>query len=100
MIDIGQNHLDMVRAILSKHLPSNVTVWVFGSRAKHTASDTSDLDIALEGITPINNDILTDISIAFEDSDLPYTVDVIDLKTINSNFKEIIDKQKVLLNMS
>lgn len=90
----------MVRRILQKHLPSNINVWVFGSRAKWTTHDGSDLDLAVEGDQPINHHIMIDLSIEFDDSDLPYTVDVVDLKTINSKFKQIIDAQKIPLEMN
>ena len=87
----------MVCGILRRHLPPNVRVWVFGSRAKWTTHDGSDLDLAVEGNQPIDHSTMINLSIAFDDSDLPYTVDVVDLKSVNGQFKKIIDEQKVLL---
>ena len=89
--------MKLVYNILRKHLPSNIRVWVFGSRAKQTAYNGSDLDLAVEGEEPIDYNILINLSIAFDDSDLPYTVDVIDLNAVSDRFKKIIDEQKILL---
>lgn len=36
---------------------------------------------------------------AFEDSDLPYTVDIIDMNTINHKFKQIVSKQMIPLSI-
>ena len=96
-IDISPDQLEIVCNILRKYLPSNIRVWVFGSRAKWTTHDGSDLDLAVEGDQPIDHDIMININIEFDDSDLPYKVDVIDLKTVNKKFKEIVNRQKILL---
>ncbi len=94
-VDISPSQLEIVCNILRKYLLSNVRVWVFGSRAKWTTHDGSDLDLAVEGDQPIDHDTMTNLSIEFDDSDLPYTVDVVDLKAVNSKFKKIIDAQKI-----
>ena len=96
-VDTSSANLDIVCDILSKYLPPGFRVWVFGSRAKHTTTHASDLDLAVEGTRPLDRGILTDLGIAFDDSDLPYTVDVIDLKSVGINFKKIIDREKILL---
>lgn len=46
-VDIRPDHLEIVQGILRKHLPEDVKVWVFGSRAHGTTRDSSDLDLAL-----------------------------------------------------
>ena len=96
-IDINPDHLNMVSDILHKHLPSNTKIWVFGSRAKWETTDASDLDLAIENIKPIDHKTMTALDVAFDDSNLPYTVDVVDLKNVSDNFKKIINAQKVLL---
>lgn len=98
-IDIAPDHMKTVCRILQKHLQSNVNVWVFGSRAKWTTHDGSDLDLAVEGDQSIDHDTMANLSIEFDDSDLPYAVDVIDLKTVSSKFKKIINEQKIPLEM-
>ncbi|MDE0526500.1 MAG: restriction endonuclease subunit S [Thaumarchaeota archaeon] len=87
----------MVSDILNKHLPPDTRVWVFGSRAKWETTDASDLDLAVEGPRPVDHGTMTELDVAFDDSDLPYTVDVVDLKTVSDSFKKIINTQKVPL---
>ncbi|MHB1099339.1 MAG: nucleotidyltransferase domain-containing protein, partial [Burkholderiales bacterium] len=46
LIDIRPDHWAIVRGILQKHVPQ-YEVWAFGSRAKWTAKEYSDLDLAV-----------------------------------------------------
>ena len=93
-IDIRPDHLRIVRDVLHRHLPAGVKVWVFGSRAGRTTKNWSDLDLALEGETEIPRRSLFALEIAFEDSDLPYTVDVVELKRVGERFRRIVTKQR------
>ena len=53
------------------------------------------MDLAVEGAMPMDYNTMTKLSIAFDDSDLPFTVDVVDLKTVKNTFRKIIDAQKI-----
>lgn len=90
----------MVCGILQRHLQPDVSVWVFGSRAKWTTHDGSDLDLALEGDDKLGPETIRALEDDFEESDLPYKVDVVDLKTVNLEFRQIIDVQKISLTIS
>lgn len=90
----------MVCDILQRHLQPDVNVWVFGSRVKWAATDASDLDLAVEGDDKIKYETIDALENAFDESDLPYKVDVIDLKTVNKKFKEIVNQQKILLPLT
>ncbi len=46
LIDIREDHWDIVQGILQKYVPQ-YEVWAFGSRAKWTAKQYSDLDLAI-----------------------------------------------------
>ena len=96
-IDISAGHLDTVRSVLRTHLPHGVEVWVFGSRARGAAKRSSDLDLAFEGPVKLDREILAAIENAFEDSDLPYTVDLVDLKAIGGVFEQVVLAQRVPL---
>ena len=96
-IDIRADHLRIVRDVLRRHLPNGVKVWVFGSRATWTTKDSSDLDLALEGNGEIPARSLAALESAFEDSYLPYAVDVVDVKRINEPFRRIVAAQRVPL---
>ena len=96
-IDIRADHLRIVQDVLQRHLPAGVTVWVFGSRASWMTKDSSDLDLALEGEGEIPPRSLSALEAAFEDSDLPFAVDIVDAKRIGGRFGEIVAEQRVAL---
>ena len=96
-VDIRPDHLAIVQDILRTHLPAGFKVWVFGSRANWTTKDSSDLDLAVEGPAKLDHKAMVGFEVAFEESDLPYTVDVVDLKAVSSDFRQIVEDQRVLL---
>ena len=96
-IDIRADHLRIVHDVLARHLPDGVRVWVFGSRATWTTKDSSDLDLALEGDKQVPARSLSALESAFEDSDLPYDVDVVDVQRIAGSFRRIVTEQRVPL---
>ena len=96
-VDISPNHLDMVLDILNKHLPADVKVWVFGSRVNWTTKDSSDLDLALEGNSALDHSTIVQLETAFEESVLPYKVDIIDLNQVSDSFRRIVKVQRVSL---
>lgn len=79
-----------VLAILARHAPG-VTVWAFGSRVHgRNLKRLSDLDLALVGDGPLPLRLLGDLRDAFEHSDLPILVDVVDLATVGPALRESI----------
>jgi type I restriction enzyme, S subunit len=94
-IDISPEQLAIVQGILKAHLPKGTLAWAFGSRVTWTAKPFSDLDIALEGAAPLPPDVLIDLEEAFEASDLPWKVDVIDLNAVSPEFRAIVERQRV-----
>ena len=98
-IDIRADHLRIVQDVLYRHLPAGVKVWVFGSRASWATKDSSDLDLAVEGDSEIGRGTLFALEAAFEDSDLPYAVDIVDLNRINERFRRIVRQQRVPLTL-
>ena len=93
-VDISPAHREIVESVLREHLSTDVKVWVFGSRANWTTKDSSDLDLALEGESKLSAKVLGRLKDAFEDSELPYTVDVVDLNQIEESFKTIVESQR------
>ena len=89
-IDLRPEHRKIVEDILFEHLPDGVKVWVFGSRAEWTTKESSDLDLALEGDEPLDTRIVMALDLAFEESLLPFRVDVVDLHRVDEGFREIV----------
>ncbi|MEI6987099.1 MAG: restriction endonuclease subunit S, partial [Rhodospirillaceae bacterium] len=96
LIDIRPDHWEVVRDILSKHVPQ-YEVWAFGSRAKWTAKPYSDLDLAIVTDKPLPLAVSAELADEFSDSDLPYRVDVVDLFGVSESFRTIIERDKVPL---
>lgn len=87
MIDLSPQHLETVRGILMRNAPG-VPVYAFGSRATRRARKFSDLDLALTPEQSLDWRVLAHLREAFEESDLPITVDVIDWTQVSPEFKK------------
>ncbi len=94
-IDLAPADLEVVRSILATHLPDDVGVLAFGSRAKWTAKEFSDLDLALKSNAKLPSHLLADLNDAFSESDLPIKVDVLDWHAVAPSFQAIIDRDGV-----
>lgn len=92
MIDLDPDNLSMVKQILREHVPE-YEVWVFGSRVQGTAKRYSDLDIVLVGSEKLDFNRLYRLKEAFEESELPIRVDVIDWQTTSDAFRQVIKKR-------
>jgi predicted nucleotidyltransferase len=91
MIDLTKEQLEILLTILEEFVP-NCEVRVFGSRFLGTAKKFSDLDLALVGENKIDFQALSKIGEAFEESDLPFRVDVVDWHAITPEFQKVIDR--------
>jgi uncharacterized protein len=94
-IDIRAIDRNVVETILLEHLPREVSVWVFGSRAHGPAKKASDLDLLIDAGRPLTQAESLALEIAFEESDLPYSVDIVDVHDVDGNFLATIVKDKV-----
>jgi type I restriction enzyme S subunit len=90
MIDLNPNYMKTVGRILAEHVPE-CEVWAFGSRVTWTAKDYSDLDVAIVGKERIPGETLAAVREAFEESDLPFRVDVLDWRAITPEFRKVIE---------
>lgn len=96
-MDIEPKHLEIIQNILENSLPPGSTVWVFGSRAKNHAKKFSDLDLAIDAKQPLSMQLMAQLAFTFEESLLPYKVDIIDWLTIDEGFRNNIINDRVLL---
>ena len=88
--------LALVVAILSAHVPGR-EVWAFGSRTTGRAKPFSDLDLALEGSELLPLAERAALAEGFEESDLPFRVDLVDLLTVEAGFGARIRREGVRL---
>ena len=96
LVDLSPVHLATVEGILAEHVP-DCEVRAFGSRAKWSARDASDLDLAIVGNGPLPSRTLTMLKEAFEESRLPMRVDVVDWYAIADSFRKAIDLDTVVI---
>ncbi len=96
LLDVRPDHLKIVLDILQKHIPKN-EVWAFGSRAKWTAKEYSDLDLCIISSAPLSFSLLGALADDFTDSNLPYKVDVVDWATVSESFREILKQDRVVV---
>lgn len=95
-VDLRADHLQLVLRILAKNVPDR-EVWAFGSRVQGRAKPYSDLDLAVLGDQPLSLDVLAALTDDFAESDLPIRVDVVDWATTKDSFRQIIARDKVVL---
>ena len=74
-----------------------VPIWVFGSRVKGTAKPYSDLDLVIVDDQKIPQKCYYQIQDAFEESTLPYRVDVLDWHRISPSFRQVIQEKHAVL---
>lgn len=58
-----------------KQFPAIESAIIFGSRAKGTMHERSDIDLAVTG-KALDRHSLAELMLAFDDSDLPFQVDI------------------------
>ena len=87
----------IVERILNQCVPDDVVISVFGSRVRGRMRHGSDLDIAFEGPGPLDTDLRATVADAFEDSMLPFRVDIIDLSEVDEAFRAIVTAHAVRL---
>ena len=96
MIDLAPHHLETVRRTLAEHVP-DCEVRAFGSRAKWEGWDYSDLDLVVVCGDEQDGRAIPRLKAAFEESDLPIRVDVLDWSAIADDFRKIIESDYVVV---
>ena len=80
----------MVQKILNRFVPE-AEILVFGSRIHGMAKPWSDLDLAIKAESALDWKLLEEIKEAFQESELPFRVDVLDLNEITDAFRRAIE---------
>ena len=68
----------LMQASLKTPISTTIKAWVFGSRATGHERPYSDLDILISSPTPLDWRARADLQDAFEASNLPFRVDVVE----------------------
>ena len=94
-IDITGDQKKTLLALLKRYLP-NTTAWVYGSRVKWTSRPQSDLDLVVF-TTPDQERRVSDLREAFEESNLPFRVDLFVWDAVPEQFRKQIEAEHVVL---
>jgi len=91
MIDVKPTHLQTIKRILAEHVP-DCEVRAFGSRVVGKVKSYSDLDLTVVCQEDLSAERLRHLKEAFEESDLPFRVDVLDWNRISESFCKVIEQ--------
>lgn len=89
---IKRRYLNQIKKIIQAELPSEAKVFIFGSAV--TDDRFHDIDIGIEALA--DESAISSLRDTFEQSNLPYHVDVIDFNHVDQDFEELVMKGKVL----
>mgnify|MGYP005854400551 CR=1 FL=1 len=95
-IEVTATDLRTVIEILHKHLPTRKVV-AFGSRVTGHAKRFSDLDLAILGDDPVPSSVLAALADDFDESTLPFKVDLVDWATTAESFRDVIRRDAIPL---
>lgn len=96
-IALDQKQRNLVLQILKRHFPSE-HFFVFGSRATlQNLKPFSDLDIAIQGEDVLSTATLARAKEDFSASDLPFKVDLVDLRAVPEFLRESVQKDQLEL---
>ena len=96
---LNQATLTTIKKILWQHLDkSRDKAFIFGSWAIGDNRKFSDIDIGIKSKRKISNLTIFELKDAFEESNLPYAVDVVDFSGTTEQFKTVAKQAVIPLN--
>jgi uncharacterized protein len=84
--------------IVKKDLSDDYKVFLFGSWAKGNALETSDIDIGILGKKKVKWSLMARILEKIESIPTLRSIDVVDLNSVDKNFKNNVMKHAKILN--
>ena len=95
-IDVTAGQCRTILALLDRHLP-DTAAWAYGSRVKGTSRPASDLDLVVFA-RPEQSAQVAELREAFEESDLPFRVDLFVWDETPESFRTRIEAEHAVLN--
>lgn len=91
-LKLTSTEVHVVKSILRNFLGTEgYEVIIFGSRAGGNPRADSDLDIAVKSSHPLTAGKLSELRAVFEESSLPFKVDIVDYRNASEAFQEVIN---------
>lgn len=94
-IDITPVQREIISDLLARFIPG-IAVWAYGSRVKGNSRPESDLDL-VAFTTPGQRGAISALKEAFEESSLPFRVDLLVWDEVPEKFRKNISEQYVVL---
>ena len=94
-IDLNLRQIREIKSLIFRHLP-DTEVWIHGSRVKWTSSPESDLDLVVFSTSEQSLSV-SDLREAFEESNLPFRIDLLVWNNISERFRKQIMSNHVVL---
>ena len=91
-IQLPKWHVEIIQRILREQVPQ-AQVFAFGSRVSGTPRKYSDIDLVIALPQPLGLRRLRQLKDAFEDSDLPICVDIVDWSLADADFRAAVEAQ-------
>jgi predicted nucleotidyltransferase len=97
---VEQKFLDEIKSIIKRTYP-NAVVWAYGSRIngillEGTAHEGSDLDLVVKDFGQ-KDAYIFELKEAFQESNVPFLIDIFELDRLPENFQKEIKKSYVVL---
>jgi len=86
---------DKIVSLISALVP-DAKIYLYGSRARGTNNEWSDIDLALDAGNPLPFELVGELASIFEASSIIYKIDVVDLYGVSKAMREAILKDKVI----
>ncbi len=85
--------------ILGKYLDlSRCHIFFFGSRVIGSGDERSDIDVGIQGESPVPVAVLGSIQEEIEDLNTLYKIDIVDFATVSDSFREVALQQTQIIH--
>jgi predicted nucleotidyltransferase len=78
----------------------DATIYLYGSRARGTNRDNSDIDLAIDAGKKIDTLQIGEAKSILEGLFIPYTIDLVDMRSVSEKFRSVIEKERVIWHQS
>lgn len=99
MIDAPAAAVTTVLDTLSRHVPDR-EIRVMGSRAEGRGKPFSDLDLVVMGDQPLSLRARGELRDAFDESNLPFAIDIIEWASSSAAFRRVIAERAKLFRQA
>jgi predicted nucleotidyltransferase len=86
---LQEEYKQKVIAILSALFP-HARIILYGSRARGTESERSDIDVCLDAGKKLDRHAIAEAKSMLSESDIPYGIDIVDLHAISDDMRTVI----------